>query len=221
LLHFDFTSKKGCEQKADDAGRAANLTGVLESYQNLTVLQMSGILRPISMRRRTALQWLAGLVTAGRGWAQTAPFPGNQAAALRNLAALVLPASLGPAGTDGIAEGFEQYVREYRPGADTEHGYGFTRVRPKPPSPAPAYLRQLAALPVPLTREAVETALEAAQIKDLPRLPDGSNLIADLMSFYFRSADANDLCYRAAIQREACRGLAGSSNAPLPLKERA
>lgn len=173
------------------------------------------------MRRRTALQWLAGFGTAIRAWSQNFSFPGTQSAALRDLAALVLPASLGRAGTDLIADRFERYVRDYRPGADTEHGYGFTRVRPKPPSPAPEYLRQLAALPVPLTREAVEAALEEAQIKDLPRLPDGKSVIADLMSFYFRSADANDLCYRAAIKRETCRGLAGSSKAPAPLKESA
>jgi hypothetical protein len=74
---------------------------------------------------------------------------------------------------------------------------------------------------VPLTRAAVEAALEAAQVRDLPRLPDGKSVIADLMSFYFRSAGANDLCYRAEIGRETCRGLAGSSKEPKPLKERA
>jgi len=173
------------------------------------------------MRRRTVLQWLASLGTAIRAWSQTEAFPGNQASTLKNLAAVVLPATLGRAGTDRVAAQFEKYVREYRPGADTEHGYGFTRVHPKPPSPAPGYLKQLAALPSPLTKASVEAALEAAQIKDLPRLPDGKSVIADLMSFYFRSAEANDLCYQAAIQRETCRGLAGSSKEPKPLKERA
>jgi hypothetical protein len=38
------------------------------------------------------------------------------------------------------------------------------------------------------------------------------------MSFYFNSADANDLCYRARIQRDTCRGLEGSENPPPPLK---
>jgi hypothetical protein len=169
------------------------------------------------MRRRTLLQWLASLGTAIRAWSQTQAFPANQAATLQNLAAIVLPGTLGRTGSDRIAAQFEKYVREYRPGADTEHGYGVTRVRPKPPSPAPAYLKQLAALPSPLTRAAVEGVLEAGQIKDIPRLPDGKNVIADLMSFYFRSAEANDLCYQAAIQRETCRGLAGSSQAPKPL----
>jgi hypothetical protein len=170
------------------------------------------------MRRRTVLQWLVSLGTAIRAWPQTSTFPGNYSATLKNVAAIVLPAGLGHAGTDRIADQFERYVREYRPGADTEHGYGVTRVRPKGPSPIPEYLQQLAALPSPLTREAVETSLEAAQIRDLPRLPDGKSVIADLMSFYFRSAEANDLCYRAAIGRETCRGLAGSSKEPARLK---
>jgi hypothetical protein len=168
------------------------------------------------MRRRTVLKWLASLGTAIRGWSQTGL--SAQSGTLKNLAAIVLPAGVA---SERVAEQFETYVREYRPGADTEHGYGFTRVRPKPPSPAAEYVRQLAALPVPLTRATVEAALEAAQIKDLPRLPDGKSVIADLMSFYFRSAEANDLCYRAAIERETCRGLAGSSKEPKPLKERA
>jgi len=169
------------------------------------------------MRRRNVLQWLAGLATSLRAWSQTTVFPADQAVALRNVATLVLPSTANP---DQIADRFVRYVREYRPGADTEHGYGFTRVRPKPPSPVQDYMRQLAALPTPLTKEAVSAALEQSQIKDLPRIPDGKSVIADLMSFYFRSAEANDLCYRAAIQRDTCRGLEGSSRKPQPLKER-
>jgi hypothetical protein len=34
------------------------------------------------------------------------------------------------------------------------------------------------------------------------------------MAFYFQSSAANDLCYRAAIGREACRGLPGSEDPP-------
>jgi len=149
-----------------------------------------------------------------RGWSQTAAFPQNQGATLRKLAAIVLPSGVS---SEAAAEKFERYVREYRAGADTEHGYGFTRVRPKGPSPAAEYVKQLAALPVPLTREAVEKALEAAQVRDIPRLPDGKSVVADLMSFYFRSAEANDLCYRAAIGRDTCRGLAGSIQEPKEL----
>jgi hypothetical protein len=175
------------------------------------------------MRRRTLLQWMAGI--AGtlpfphvKAWSQTVTFPGSQSDSLHRLAALVLPSELGNPGFVRVASQFERYVREYRPGADTDHGYGVTRVRPKPPSPAAEYMKQLAALPSPITRDAVQSALEEAGIKDLPRLPDGKSVIADLMSFYYRGSDANDLCYRAAIKRDTCRGLEGSDKPPAPLK---
>ena len=182
------------------------------------------------MRRRTLLQWLAAAAgtlpwPAVRAWGQTATFPGKDGATLRTLAAMVLPSELGREGADRAAEKFERWVRDYRPGADMEHGYGFTRVRAKAPSPAAAYLAHLQALREPLAdadtaarRKAVETALEHANIKDLPRMPDGRHIITDLMSFYFQSGDANDLCYRAAIQRYNCRGLDGSDNPPPALK---
>ena len=64
-------------------------------------------------------------------------------------------------------------------------------------------------------------ALEEAHITDLPRTPDGRHVAADLMAFYFRSSDANDLCYRAAIGRDQCRGLENSEQAPAPLKGQA
>ena len=182
------------------------------------------------MLRRTVLKWLAS--TAGtlpfpalRAWGQTASFPGQDASTLRALAELVLPGEIGRDGVDRVAAHFEQWVRDYRAGAEMEHGYGFTRIRNKPASPAPAYLTHLEMLRVPLAnpdpvvrRKAIAAALEAADVKELPRLPDGKHVVSDLMSFYFRGSDANDLCYRAAIQRDACRGLGGSNQAPPPLK---
>ena len=185
---------------------------------------------PNLMKRRTLLQWLAGAAgtlpfSAVRAWAQTTTFPGQEAATLHALAALVLPSELEREGANRVAERFAGWVRDYRLGADMEHGYGFTRVRAKPPSPAPTYLAQLGTLREELAgtdpaikRHAIETALEQANIKDLPRMPDGKHIVTDLMSFYFQSADANDLCYRAAIQRYNCRGLDGSDNPPPPLK---
>ena len=89
------------------------------------------------------------------------------------------------------------------------------------------YLRHLEALREALLSgdadsrsRAVIAALEQAKIAELPRTPDGRHIAADLMAFYFRSSDANDLCYRAAIGRDLCRGLDGSEQAPAPLKGR-
>lgn len=181
------------------------------------------------MRRRTLLRWIASLGSATRfttlrTWAQTAAFPGDHSQTLAALAAIVLPSEVGPEGARAIARNFERWVREYRPGAEMDHGYGFTRLRNKPASPAPAYLRQLESLGPALTgadpaaaRRAVESALDEARITDLPRTPDGRHVASDLMAFYFRSSDANDLCYRAAIGRDKCRGLAGSDNPPAEL----
>jgi hypothetical protein len=176
------------------------------------------------MYRRTVLRYVAKLLGAFPYLAQSAQilsvdFPQDQGPALHNLAYIVLPSSLGIKGCDEIAERFIRYVKEYRPGADTDHGYGVTHVRPKPPSPVQTYLQQLHTFPSPLTRAAVEQALAEAKIQELPRTPDGKNVIADLMSFYFRSSDANDLCYRAAVGRDKCRGLSGSENPPTPLQE--
>jgi hypothetical protein len=54
----------------------------------------------------------------------------------------------------------------------------------------------------------------AAKLEDLPERPEGRHVAADLMAFFFRSSEANDLCYRAAIGRDTCRGLVDSDRAP-------
>jgi len=171
------------------------------------------------MLRRSVLQWLAAAAgtipfPALKAWAQTTNFPGKYGGTLRGLAAVVLPSELGGAGTDQVVTKFEQWVRNYRPGAYIEPGYGFPRLRSKPVSPAATYVVQLAAMREPVTREDVEAALDKANIKDLPRSPDGKHIVSDLMAFYFHGSDASDLCYRASIRREDCRGLDGSENPP-------
>jgi hypothetical protein len=179
------------------------------------------------MRRRTLLQWLAAAAPIAplRVWAQTAGFPGKHASLLRAIAAVVLPSELGRDGVDRVVARFEAWVREYRPGADTDHGYGRTYLRRKPASPAPVYVAQLESLSATMLgsdtdakRAAIEHALAEAKVQELPRLPDGKHVISDLMSFYFRGSDANDLCYRAAIERDRCRGLEDSAHPPPPLK---
>jgi hypothetical protein len=167
------------------------------------------------MRRRTLLGWLAFLRVPR---AQTATFPGEHEDTLRTLASVVLPAELGAAGIDSVTAGFVAWVRGYRAGAEMDHGYGFTRLRTKGASPAPAYLQQLAALRGRVDEATLTAALRAANVTDLPRTPGASHVAADLMAFYFRGSDANDLCYRAAIGRDLCRGLAGSDRPPAPLK---
>src|SRR3954454_7943837 len=131
------------------------------------------------MRRRRILQLLAA--AAGtfpfrpwQAWAQTVTFPGDQAGTLEALALVVLPASLGREAVVAEARRFEKWVQDYRPGADTDHGYGHTRVVPLPSSPAYLYLEQLELLKPDLlsgdperARAAVLASLEKAGVKDL------------------------------------------------------
>ncbi|MBZ5603977.1 MAG: hypothetical protein LAO79_16885 [Acidobacteriia bacterium] len=180
------------------------------------------------MRRRALIQSLiACLPLRGvRLWAQTATFPGTHDAALKELAATVLPASLGRAATDAVAVQFIRWVREYRVGAEMQAGYGYPVVRYKPESPAARYMAQLEALAKdPLSssdqatrRRQLASGLAEAKIGNLPGFPDGKHIVSDLMSFYFMSPEANDIAYNAQIGKDKCRGLKNSAPMPPPLK---
>jgi hypothetical protein len=180
----------------------------------------------LSMRRRALIQILIAAVPLRglRSWAQTATFPGTREAALKQLAATVLPESLPPTGRDALVEQFIRWVREYRVHAEMQAGYGYPRVRYKPESPAPAYLQQLEALGAALgqpgladRRAAVGAALTAAKVANLPQSPDGKHIASDLMSLYFMSPQANDVAYGARIGKDLCRGLKTSGEEPKPL----
>ena len=175
------------------------------------------------MKRRTLLQLLLSLVAAFprvRLFAQTPTLTGADQSRLRALADIVLPDELGPSGRDKVVTAFLKWLQEYRAGADTDHGYGFTRLRRTPASPASKYAAQLSALEARGgdRRGAVEAALTEARIDRLPGRPDGGHVATDLMAFYFNSTEANDLAYRAAIGRDTCRGLTGSDNRPAPFE---
>ncbi len=163
------------------------------------------------MKRRTVL----GALISSPAWAQRVEFPGEHAATLLEIAAIVLPSEVE---TERVARDFAAWVNDYRAGAETDHGYGVTRIRAKGGSPAAGYLRDLAALKGKVSRDSIAAAFGQAE---LPRTPGSAHVAADLMAFYFRSSDGNDLCYRAQIGRDQCRGLTGSDRPPAPLKGRA
>jgi len=185
------------------------------------------------MKRRLLLQWLGAAIGSarvpGRAWAQV-PAPADQAR-IRSIAEAVLPEEIGAPEQDKAVAAFLAWLRDYKAGADTDHGYGFTRLRKLPPSPAAKYPEQLEALETAARarglsfgdlsrddrRSILEAAIAAARIERLPARPDGGHIATDLMGFFFNSIDANDLCYRAAIGRDLCRGLEGSSERPAPL----
>lgn len=181
------------------------------------------------MLRRTVLRLLLlGGVVSPLGRTALARFSTTESAHLSSLAEVVLPSELGAAGREHAVNGFLEWLRDYRPGAQMEHGYGVTRLWQAPASPAARYLAQFddldrrtgapfASAGLDERRRAVIAAIDAAGIRELPERPDGAHVATDLMSHFFNSPDANDLAYRRAIGRFGCRGLKGSEVAPAPL----
>jgi len=148
---------------------------------------------------------------------------------LAAIAEVVLPSECDRA---AALAAFISWIDNYKEGADTDHGYGNTRVRPTGPSPVRNYAAQAAALDaaaratgvasfaaasVAQRRAILEAAIIDAKIERLPARPSGDHIAADLMGHYFNSSAANDLCYGAAIRRDDCRGLAGSETRPARL----
>jgi len=194
------------------------------------------------MRRRTVLQSLAAVVVVRpltklgllAQSAQPSALKDREIATIKAIAEVTLPSAAGAEGRDqGVAQ-FVAWVRNYKEGADRGHGYGNSQLaQPTGPSPASRYPAQFAALDkaaadqgaasfaalAPAARRAiVENALNTPQpTTRLPARPTGANLIADFMGLYFNSPEAVDLCYRAAIERDTCRGLENSEQAPRPL----
>ena len=151
---------------------------------------------------------------------------------LSAIAEVVLPAE-----ADRVAavRRFNEWMANYREGADTDHGYGNTRVRPTGPSPARNHAAQIAALDAAAKaqgapgfagatleqrRAILEAAITDAKVDRLSARPTGAHIATDLMGHYFGSSEANDLCYQAAIGRDACRGLANSDKPPEPRPSR-
>lgn len=154
---------------------------------------------------------------------------------LRDVAATVLPSSIGRKGQDAAVDAFLAWTRNYREGVALSHGYGEPRLVKSGPSPANGYARQLAALqaaaqarggrfgalPLAVRRELLDAAFGAAEVRALPGRPDGRHVIADLMGHYFRSSGANDLCYNARIGRNTYRAIRVTTVRPQPLSAQA
>jgi hypothetical protein len=188
------------------------------------------------MRRRTLLHVLASSVPVlplarVRLAAQVRTFTPEATAVLAEVARTVLPASLGPDRVSLIVDRFVAWGRDYEEGIALAHGYGDPALVKSGPSPVPDYVAQLAALdagarrsggsfaslPLESRRTLLSDALAAAKVTDLPGRPSGRHVVSDLMAFYFRSSEANDLAYRARIGRGICRTVELTTRRPAPM----
>jgi hypothetical protein len=190
------------------------------------------------------MQSVAAVLVAGPigKWRVAAQAPATPAlsdahiAAIGAIADVALPNALGASGRTAAVERFVTWVREYREGADRGYSYGSSTLsQPTGPSPAARYAAQFAALddaakahgaatfaslPIDRRRDVIEAFLDQPQrVTALPARPNGSNLIADFMGYYFASEAGYDLAYDAAIGRDSCRGLEGSEQPPAPRKK--
>lgn len=185
------------------------------------------------MRRRTLIQWFAALPAVVpfarlRVFAQPRELTPAAVAALHEVAPTVLPSALGPAQTRAVVEKFIRWTAGYREGVALAHGYGHPRLQRSGPTPVPGYVAQLSSLEAEArakggrwstldleTRRALlDAAFIRAGLRNLPPRPNGQHVVADLIAHYFRSSEANDLCYRAAINREICRPIQITTKRP-------
>jgi len=194
--------------------------------------------RRVLLRLAAALAatWpLSSLKALAAGRRQAVALTPGHLATLRAVADVVLPSALTPDERQAVVTRFAGWVAGYKEGADAGHGYGRTRLRTTGPSPAAAYPAQLAALDQaardagaaslaaldPAARRAIiEATFAAPRVTQLPSQPNGTHVVADFMGAYFHSADGYNLAYQAAIDRDDCRGLDGSEQAPARLADR-
>ena len=192
------------------------------------------------MKRRTLLQWVASIGAIAATWplrplrvfAQPRELTPKAVATLYEIAATVLPESLGVTRVRATADRFVVWTRGYREGVALSHGYGHPRLQRSGASPVPTYIAQLAGLaadagargarwpPLDLEtrRRLLDASLAKANVRGLPPRPNGQHVVSDLMAFYFRSSEANDVCYSAMINREVCRPIAVTIRKPEPLR---
>jgi hypothetical protein len=185
------------------------------------------------VKRRTLLQWIAAAsavlpLERVRLFAQPRDLTPDAISLLHEVAATVLPSSIGEVRRRAAVDRFVQWTRGYREGVALAHGYGHPRLVKSGPTPVPRYIAQLTAIDADarraggrwsaLDRETQRTildrALTGAGVRGLPPRPAGQHVVADLMAFYFRSSEANDECYRARIQREVCRPIQITTRKP-------
>ena len=142
-----------------------------------------------------------------------------------------LPRELGADGRERAIALFQQWLREYTPGAELLHGYGTGEIRKAPDDPTGRWNDDLAALEsqartqasvafVDLDVAARQDVIRAAIADDrLNRLPDPAgarHVVVGLLAHFYGTPQAANLCYRAAIDPFACRPLADAPNQPAP-----
>lgn len=157
------------------------------------------------------------------------------AVALTGLAEAVLPSELGSDGATRAARAFGRWVSGYRAGAEVLHPYGSGVITRIAADPVGRWRRQLteldgkarsahskafAALDLATRQALVRQALVSEKGTRLPGPASASHVATALLSHFYGSAEAQDLCYEAQIAKNRCRPLVNTARQPLPLAPR-
>ena len=154
---------------------------------------------------------------------------------LHALGTVVLPSELGATGITRVVGAFQRWIAGYRERAELTHGYGTSRLRFTGPTPATRWATQLDALDVTARRRfrrafieltmeqreaLVREALAAERLDRMPSVADANHVAVALLSFFYDTPEATDLCHGAKIGKQTCRPLAASSMHPMELRRR-
>ena len=190
--------------------------------------------------RRRFLKGSAGVVAGAAigACAQDAPPQDSERigldhASLEALAMLVLPrTALGDAGIKRVTGEFIEWLEAFDPVSELNHPYYSNEITYGPPDPAPLWGAQLKALDIEAINR-FDTGFAALSMDDqrdilvrqlpqnlqevLPFSGDASHVAIGLIAWFYGTAEANDLCLRAKVMRQTCRGLETSPDKPPPL----
>ena len=144
------------------------------------------------------------------------------------MAEAVLPDELGVEGRERAVSAFEGWSDGLEPVAELAHPYLVPEIRYSGPDPRPGWVAQLegldkecrsrhgvalSAIDLPVRRELLARPLGQAG-PGLGSPANANHVAVALMSHFFASPTATDLCYRRGISKQQCRGLEGAGAEP-------
>ena len=150
------------------------------------------------------------------------------------LGRVVLPKeALGEQGVSRVLDDFVKWLDAFEPVAELDHHYLWNdEIAYGPPDPSPNWRSQLEALEleaqkrhgssfsavdVPLQEAILHRQLPREMPQNLPYAGDAPHVAIGLLAYFYRTSEANDLGYGAAIEKQTCRGLDTSPDEPKPL----
>lgn len=145
----------------------------------------------------------------------------------------VLPGELGADGRRRVLDGFSRWLAAYRAAGELNHGYGTGELRYAPADPGAGWAAQLRELDLEANERFNQgfTAITADQRRGilaeqiameganrLPQHPEYAHHVAvGLLTYFYATPEATDLCYGAHIGVDTCRPLEDNPKQPASL----